>query len=65
MSRSSKTYSCSICTYIQSIDIAKCEMCETPNSFRSKSKRTEDFTYDDTKVACPVCTFVNGGRHIR
>ncbi|CAF3388288.1 unnamed protein product [Rotaria socialis] len=65
MSKSSKTYSCSICTYIQSIDTAKCEMCETPNSFRSKSKRTEDFAYDDTKIACPACTFVNGGRHIR
>ncbi|CAF1109533.1 unnamed protein product [Rotaria sordida] len=65
MSEKLNTYSCSVCTYVQSIDVAKCEMCETLNPLHSKQTKSDDLTYSNGTIRCPICTFINNGNHVR
>ncbi|CAF2672897.1 unnamed protein product [Rotaria sp. Silwood2] len=65
MSEKVTTYSCSVCTYIQSLDVTKCEMCETPNTLHSKPTKPNDLTYSSGTTLCPACTFNNSGNHVR
>ncbi|CAF1364450.1 unnamed protein product [Adineta steineri] len=60
MSEISDTYACDRCTYVQSSNAEKCEMCDTPNPNRSKLRKEND----DKVIKCPTCTFDNTGDFI-